>query len=220
MNGTNDFQNNPDLAFFGKVNASISHELKNILAIISETAGLLSDLTGLLIKGEQVDLEMLMTCSRDIEEEIQRGFGTIKQMNSFSHSVDDPLKNVNLTEVITLVCNLAGFLSFASKVRFDPPQNEAAVVLTCPFRLQSLVYQTLVFAFKSVGADGEIQISVHQERNDSARIAFSGLGTRGDLSFPSQETKNTAKSIGAEIRMADDSRAIDILVSQFSKNSV
>ena len=28
------------LGFFGKVNASISHELKNVMAIISETAGL------------------------------------------------------------------------------------------------------------------------------------------------------------------------------------
>lgn len=219
MNGANDFQNNPDLAFFGKVNASISHELKNILAIISETAGLLSDLTGLLTKGEHVDLEMLMTCSRDIEEEIQRGFGTIKQMNSFSHSVDDPLKSVNLTEVINLVFNLAGFLSFASKVRFDPPQDGATMVLTCPFRLQNLVYQTLVFAFKSVGADGEIQVTLDREPNGSARISFSGLGTKGDLSFPSQETKNIATSIGAEIRMADDSQAIDILVSQFSENA-
>ena len=42
-----EFQNNEDLTFFGKVNASISHELKNILAIISETAGLLGDLVHL-----------------------------------------------------------------------------------------------------------------------------------------------------------------------------
>jgi hypothetical protein len=33
------------LAFFGKVNASISHELKNVMAIISETTGLLGDLS-------------------------------------------------------------------------------------------------------------------------------------------------------------------------------
>ncbi len=43
MNSPIEFQNNEDLVFFGKVNASISHELKNILAIISEAAGLLND---------------------------------------------------------------------------------------------------------------------------------------------------------------------------------
>ncbi|MGB5749433.1 MAG: hypothetical protein WBM69_20810 [Desulfobacterales bacterium] len=219
MDSKVDFKNNDDLAFFGKVNASISHELKNILAIISEAAGLLQDLTEMAAKGQKIELEMLNTCSQDIIEEIQRGFTTIKQMNTFSHSVDVPLKSVNLIEVINLVINLAGFLSFASKIRFDPPQDEAAVVLTCPFRLQNLVYQTLVFAFKSVGADGEIQVTLDREPNGSARIVFSGLGTKGDLSFPSPETKNIAKSIGVEIRMADDSQAIDILVTQLDENS-
>ena len=219
MNSTIDFKNNDDLAFFGIVNASISHELKNILAIISEAAGLLQDLTEMVARGQKIELEMLKTCSQDIVEEIQRGFTTIKQMNTFSHSVDVPLKSVNLIEVLDLMINLAGFLSFASKVRFDPPQDEASIVSTCPFRLQNLVYHTLVFAFKSVGVDGEIQVAVHRETNSSARIAFSGLGTEGGLPFPSEETKNIAASIGAEIRMADDSQAIDILVSQFSENS-
>ena len=219
MNSTIDFKSNYDLAFFGKVNASISHELKNILAIISEAAGLLQDLTEMKTRGQKIELEMLKTCSQDIVEEIQRGFTTIKQMNTFSHSVDAPLKSVNIIEVIDLMINLAGFLSFASKVQFDPPLDEASTVLTCPFRLQNLVYHTLVFAFKSVGVDGEIQIAVHREANGSARIAFSGLGIPGELPFPSEETKRIAKAIGAEIRMADDSQAIDILVSQFSENS-
>ena len=219
MNSTIDFKNNDDLAFFGKVNASISHELKNILAIISEAAGLLHDLTDMVTRGEKIEIEMLKTCSQDIVEEIERGFTTIKQMNMFSHSVDTPLKSVNIIEALDLIINLAGFLSFASKVRFDPAREETLIVSTCPFRLQNLVYQTLVFAFKSVGASGEIQVSVHRETNSSARIAFSGLGTQCDLPFPTEETKNIAKSIGAEIRMADDSRTIDILVTPLGENS-
>jgi signal transduction histidine kinase len=219
MNSLIDDKNNDDMAFFGKVNASISHELKNILAIISEAAGLLHDLTEMVARGQKVELEMLKTCSQDIVEEIQRGFTTIKQMNMFSHSVDDPIKSVNLIEVLDLMISLAGFLSFASKVRFDPTQEEAPIVSTCPFRLQNLVYQTLVFAFKSVGENGEIQVAVHRETNSSTRIAFSGLGTRGERPFPTEETKNIAKSIGAEIRMADDYQAIDILVTQLGENS-
>jgi len=219
MNSTIDFKNNDDLVFFGKVNASISHELKNILAIISEAAGLLHDLTDMVTRGKKIELEMLKTCSQDIVEEIERGFTTIKQMNMFSHSVDTPLKSVNIIEALDLIINLAGFLSFASKVRFDPAPEEASIVSTCPFRLQNLVYQTLVFAFKSVGASGEIRVSVHRETNSSARIAFSGLGTQCDLPFPTEETKNIAKSIGAEIRMADDSQTIDILVAQLGENS-
>ena len=219
MNSAIDIKNNDDLAFFGKINASISHELNNILAIISEAAGLLQDLTGMMARGQKVELEMLKTCSQDIIEEIQRGFTTIKQMNTFSHSVDVPLKSVNIVEVLDLIINFAGFLSFSSKVHFDPPREGTSIVSTCPFRLQNLVYHALVFAFKSVGVDGEIQVAVHRETNSSTRIAFSGLGILGELPFPSEETKKIATSIGAEIRMADNSQTIDILVSQLSENS-
>lgn len=218
MNSAIEIQNNEDLAFFGKVNASISHELKNILAIISEAAGLLHDLTEMLTKGESVAPEMLMTCSKDIVEEIQRGFVTIKQMNTFSHSVDEALKSVNLIEVLDLMINLAGFLSFASKVRFDPPEEAAPMVLTCPFRLQNLIYQVLVFAFESVGPDGEIQVSIHPQNNGSARITFSGLGSMNAPTFPVDKTKHIAESIGAEICVTGDSQGFDILVPQIIEN--
>lgn len=218
MNSAIEIQNNEDLAFFGKVNASISHELKNILAIISEAAGLLHDLTEMLTKGESVAPEMLMTCSKDIVEEIQRGFVTIKQMNTFSHSVDEALKSVNLIEVLDLMINLAGFLSFASKVRFDPPEEAAPMVLTCPFRLQNLIYQVLVFAFESVGPDGEIQVSIHPQKNGSARITFSGLGSMNAPTFPVDKTKHIAESIGAEICVTGDSQGFDILVPQIIEN--
>ncbi|NNG12708.1 MAG: sensor histidine kinase, partial [Halobacteria archaeon] len=36
-----------ELRYFGKVTASISHELKNVLAILNEHTGLLQDLTAM-----------------------------------------------------------------------------------------------------------------------------------------------------------------------------
>ena len=215
MDSTIDFKNNDDLAFFGKVNASISHELKNILAIISEAAGLLNDLTDMASKGGNFEVEMIQTCSKDIVEEIQRGFATIKKMNTFSHSADDPLKRVNLVEVLDLVIHLARFLSFASKVHFDPPVGAAPIVLTCSWRLQNLIYQTLVFAFESVGPDGEIQVSLHPQKDGSARITFSGLGSKSARKFPEDKTIQIAESISAEIGVTGDSQAYDILVPQF-----
>ena len=215
MNSAIESQNNEDLAFFGKVNASISHELKNILAIISEAAGLLNDLTKMARKDGNFELDMIQTCSQDIVEEVQRGFATIKQMNTFSHSVDDPLKRMNLIEVLDLMIHVAGFLSFASKVRFDPPKEASLIVLTCPWRLQNLIYQALVYGFESVGPDGEIQVSLHPQKDGSARITFSGLGKNSARRFPVDQTRQIAASINAEIGMTGDSRVLDILVPQY-----
>jgi signal transduction histidine kinase len=214
MNNAIEIQNNEDLAFFGRISASISHELKNIFAIISETAGLLGDLTALAEKGKKIDLDMFKTCSQDIEEEIQRGFVTIKKMNTFSHSMDTPVKNVNLMDVVELMINISGFLSYASKVRVNPPQDAAPMILTCPFRLQHLIYQALVFAFKAAGPEGEIQISVFPEKDGSVRITFSNLGELRAGQFPVDEIMAIADSIAAKICVADDLLTFDILVPE------
>lgn len=214
MNSPNDFKNNDDLAFFGRVNASISHELKNILAIISEAAGLLQDLTEMATKGQKIELEMLNTCSQDIIEEIQRGFATIKQMNTFSHSTDDPVKNVDLVDVVSLMIALAKFLSFASKVRFEPVSESGPVVLTCPFRLQNLIYQALVFAFKSAGPDGQIRVAIDPQPNGSVHISFSGYGSRDDLSFATEKANELAASIGVDISEAADLRSFNLIVPE------
>jgi signal transduction histidine kinase len=214
MNSAIEFQNNEDLAFFGKVNASISHELKNIMAIISEAAGLLNDLTEMAAKGKDVELDMLTSCSRDIVEEIQRGFATIKQMNTFSHSVDDLFKSVNLAEILKLMINLAGFLSFAGKVRFEPPPQYLPTVLTCPFRLQNLIYQALVYIFESAGPEAEIQVAMQPESDGRVRISFSGIGQKSDREFPSEQAQRIAASIAVEVRRSADSRQIHIVVPE------
>jgi signal transduction histidine kinase len=214
MSRTIDFDNNDDLAFFGKVNASISHELKNILAIISEAAGLLQDLTEMAAQEKKIEVEMLKTCSQDIVEEIQRGFTTIKQMNKFSHSVDDPAKKVNLLDVVDLMIGLAKFLSFASKVRFDPPPETVPMVMTCPIRLQNLIYRALVFAFESAGPDGEIGVAIQPQPDGSAQITFSGLGSSSGRSFASDKTKIIAASIGINIVESPDLQSFDLVVPE------
>jgi hypothetical protein len=135
-------------------------------------------------------------------------------MNTFSHSVDEPVKSVNLIEVLDLMINLAGFLSFASKVRFDPVPEAAPVVLTCPFRLQNLIYQALVFAFESAGPEGQIQVEIQPQPNGRAHITFSGFGLKNIGSFVSDKTKKIAVSIGVEIREAGDLKSFDLIVPE------
>lgn len=213
MNGSSLDKFNDDLAFFGKVNASISHELKNILAIISEAAGLLTDLTEMAANGGDVQLEMLKNCSRDIVDEVQRGFTTIKQMNQFSHSVDDPAKDVDLGDCLKLMAGLAGFLSYACRIHYVSPENDSVRVFTRPFKLQHLIYQVLVFAFESAGPNSEIDVSLRPaSEGEAARICFSRIGSGPSRIFPPEEAKMIAASIGAEFEIDHDCQTVDILI--------
>lgn len=211
MTQLSDYQ---DLAFMGKINASISHELKNIMAIISEASGLLSDLMEMGISGKTIEFNSIKKCCTHIEEEIRRGFKTIKQMNRFSHSVDEPVKIVDLNDILDFVISLAGMLSFASDVRFDGNAESDAQVETCPFRLQNLIYKSLIFAFKSAGTQGGVIVSVHKEKDAGMRISFSGFEVPESNTFPMENDQKVAASIGAQVIVDPGSRGLDILIPQ------
>ncbi len=187
------------LAFFGRVNASISHELKNIMAIISETAGLLSDLSDLATSGTPIDPDMLKSSAGSIMEEIQRGFTTIRQMNRFSHSVDNPVADIDLMEILDLVCHLSNYLSFTGRTHLLPWDGPAPKAQTSPFALQAIIYRALVQNFQNSGPRAELEISIQPNANSGWVIVFTGFCTSDFQVFPDDLTKKTAASIGVSI---------------------
>lgn len=188
-----------DLAFFGRVNASISHELKNIMAIISETAGFLGDLSEMASAGTPVDPDMLKSSADSIMEEIQRGFMTIRQMNRFSHSVDAPIVSVDLMELLDLVCHLSAYLAFSGMVRLAPWNGNPPLAQTCPFLLQAIIYDIMAQHFKNAGPRAALDITV-QSRSDSRwGIVFSSLSINKSQVFPDDPIKKAAASIAVTI---------------------
>ncbi len=192
------------LAFFGKVNASISHELKNVMAIISETAGLLGDLADMASAGSPVEPGVLKNCTASIVEEIQRGYAVIRQMNLFAHSIDSPLKSVDLREVLDLVTRLAGFLSFAGKARVEAGAGGDPVVWTCPFLLQTVFYQALVRAYESAGPGAEVTVTLRSEGDTAWTVTFSGFEAGTAARFPDDACARAAEAIGIGIRVDAD----------------
>ncbi|MCK5836263.1 MAG: HAMP domain-containing histidine kinase [Desulfobacula sp.] len=212
MNDAMNFINMEGLKFFGKVNASISHELKNILAIISETAGFLNDLTDLAKQGQELKLSLLEGCSESIAEDIQRGFTTIKQMNRFAHSVDTPIKEIDLFDTLELTVNLSEFLSFASKVQISKNDKETQSILTCPFLLQNLIYQILIFTYKATGPDGDIQVRLTSEKEEGTSLIFSNPGQLALEGFPTQKIQKTADALGVELTINSSCNELDIWI--------
>ncbi len=199
MDNAKDMFGYDSLAFFGKVNASISHELKNVMAIISETSGLLEDLSDLASTGTPIAPDMLKSCTASIIEEIQRGFLTIRQMNRFSHSVDTPVEYVNLMDVLDTAINLSCYLSFSGKPHLEPYEGATPMVSTSPFLLLAVVYQTLVYTYKHAEPGAQIGISIRPQNDSAWRIYFPGFNVKMFKVFPDVITKSMAKTIGVAI---------------------
>jgi len=75
--------------FFGRMSASISHEIKNVLAIINENAGLLDDFALMAEKGMPLDPRRLGKVAESLMKQVRRADAIVRNMNKFAHSVDD-----------------------------------------------------------------------------------------------------------------------------------
>lgn len=198
------------LAFFGQVNASISHELKNIMAIISETAGLLNDITDMASDGRAIDSDLLQTSARSIMEEIHRGFKTIRQMNRFAHCVDTPVESVSLEDLLDLVINIAGYLAYSGTTRLRTLKAEKETVVTSPFILAAVVYQALTFSYRNSGPNAEIEIDISRWSDSVWRIAIHGFYIKSFQAFPDEHLERMARSIGVGIQCDRFNNRLDL----------
>jgi hypothetical protein len=200
------------LKFFGQVTAAISHELKNIFAIISETTGFLNDLTQLARKGEKFDLSILENCNNSIAEEIERGFHTIRQMNKFAHSVDDPVKEIDVKTSLELVIKLTQFLSYAKKINILPPE-ETILVTTSPFLLQSLIYHVLCCLYKST-QEGEISVCFESKDSRHLHMIFSGPIQDFSDCFSSPDIKRVLDILSIDAKVEPEPFKLEIAIPQ------
>ena len=90
------------LQFFGRISASISHDLKNVLAIINENAGLLEDLTLMADRGQPIDPTRLKIMAATVQKQIGRADHILNNMKRFAHSFDQTVVEVDLNQTMEL----------------------------------------------------------------------------------------------------------------------
>ncbi len=92
-----------EAAFFGKVTASTTHELQNVLAIIKENAGLMEDFIQMSPNSLSDNLPDLLEkfthCLGKIKEQSYRGVELTSGLNKFAHTTDRLYAPVNIYEI-------------------------------------------------------------------------------------------------------------------------
>jgi len=131
------------LSFVGSMTASISHELKNVLAIVNENAGLLEDLALLAEKGRPLSSERLKTMSGNIRRQVQRADDIILRLNRFAHSTHEPTASIELGEVFEFTAALVARLATMRSVTVTVVMDAPVVVPLRPFVLENLLWLCL-----------------------------------------------------------------------------
>ena len=203
----------PGLQFFGKISASISHELKNVLAIINENAGLLEDFTLMADRGVPLDPARLKAMAAGVKKQIGRADAIISNMNRFAHSTDQTITTVDLAQTIEIVLAVTARFAVMRGIGIDLrlPQNPVALQ-TAPFFLMNLLWLCLEFSMSAGGDEKQVEL-VAEETEGDVRIRFRRLAGLTEAlldSFTSEREKNLLELLSAELTVEPERNEIVI----------
>lgn len=129
------------LAFIGKVLAIFSHELKNHLAIINESAGLVLDLMELEKSPAREHADQYLKSLRAIHNQVERTLSLITYFNRFSHRMDNPLSTFDVNDAMEELFALLHRFTNQRKITIEKSfQRDIPAIHSDPARLHLLIY--------------------------------------------------------------------------------
>lgn len=193
LNGTS------ELRFFGTVTASVSHDLKNVLAIVNENAGLIEDMLAFAAQGRAIDPARLILAAQAIKTQIRRGDAIIKNLNSLAHSVDETEAAIVVDQAIELALGLTARMAAMRGVAVTMvPPAHSVMVKTAPFAFQQLMWRCLDAATACAASlGGAIDITVEKVAQ-GACIRLKRQDGRGPDPLTSQKDQALLDSVGAK----------------------
>lgn len=155
------------LASLGKMLAGYSHELKNHLAIINESAGLMDDLLEMGSIDDEQSVQRFKKSISLIWERINQADTMAKYMNSFAHKMDIPVSNFDVNELlIEELAFLDRFFWIKSASLHKELQPDLPAVSNNPSLLQFVIFTYIHRIISGIDSGGEIAVTSHLKGQD------------------------------------------------------
>jgi nitrogen-specific signal transduction histidine kinase len=165
------------LNFIGRILAGFTHEIKNYIAIIKESAGLMGDMIKAGKWGKNESRQYLEIIA-SVEEQIERSLDLFRYLNRFAHKMDTPRVSFNVNEGMEELLALMNRFANQRKIRLEKDfQKDLSSVLSDPAMIQFLVF--CFIREKLDRLDKDSRITVKTGRADSG-VTIS-ITTQGSL---------------------------------------
>ncbi len=194
-----DAEESGGIRLFGRITASVAHDIRNVLAVINENAGLLEDACLLAEKGRPLDLKRALRIAVDLKQQVRRGDRISRGLSHLSHSVDAGGIAMDASEWVAAFVALAGRLTFARGVSLHADEGEAGPLVQSGFELLQLMWACLEAAIARVGPHKRIVVSF-VETLESVCFRFGGLDATSPTDgaeFPNEDEVGLGRSIQA-----------------------
>ena len=210
---------NDEIVFIGKITASITHEIKNVLASIKELTGLMDDLVSMSDEFQLKD--KFQNVLPRILSQVERGAELTKNFNTFSHVPDLKIDTIDLGAVAEHLVYLCQ--RFARQKNIDlilSESNTSVEIETNPLRLYMGLFYTIEFLLNSMNNNGSIKIGTErQDEKIKINVTCEGeLTDRGKLleDMQSSEEWNAVQSLmhsfGSKVEYSESENCFSVLL--------
>jgi signal transduction histidine kinase len=161
-----------EVAFFGKITAGVTHEIKNVLAIIKEASGLMEDIMSISPEAVISNQDKIQISLTRIQDQVRRGIELTGRLNKFAHSSYESLAVIDLYEIIgqlvALSVRFAGYKKVVLKVH---PPDQSISIRTRPVQLQRILFECIEYCLNLMHSGGQINI-YPKKSNENLEIYF------------------------------------------------
>ena len=166
--------------FMGRITSGFTHDLKNDLAIVKESAGLMQDLLA-LSSNEPFSLRDKFTQAlARIDHQSSRGADLVEGLNKFAHLPDQTMASLDLNEVagqaVLLSQRFARLQGISLSVR---SQARPVIIITDPLKIEMLLFECIHALLNVVGAGATISLRPFQREEAEVSVELSSSGNNG-----------------------------------------
>jgi signal transduction histidine kinase len=149
-----------EVAFFGKITAGITHEIKNVLAIIQESSGLMEDIIDVTENDAFPHKDKFITSLDRIRRQIQRGIDITSSLNRFAHNPDHCPVSLDLNDITEQMVFLASrFVRLKNVVLESSPSDPPLIIKSDPVSLEMALFESIEILLNITDSGGKITFS-------------------------------------------------------------
>jgi C4-dicarboxylate-specific signal transduction histidine kinase len=165
---------NREAAFLAKITASATHEIRNVLAIVKESAGLIQDVIQSGRQGQAPNQDKVLRSLGRIDAQVTRGTDLLSNLNRFAHSLDRAQEETDLSleakQVVLLSQHFARKKRHVVQLR---PADQKLPVAVKPLELQMALFAAVECCLDQLPEASTLTIQPAREGN-RASVEFVG----------------------------------------------
>jgi C4-dicarboxylate-specific signal transduction histidine kinase len=175
-------------AFMARMTASATHEIRNVLAIIKESAGLIEDLLGSGAAGEASTRERVLRATGRIDAQVARGAEMVGTLNRLAHALEGGEATLDLAEeVAQAVCLSRRFAAQRGHTLAAEATPGGVMVVAAALPLQTALAAAVECCLEQLPGPGTVTARAVRQGRCAAVELQVGAGPSAAAALPAGE---------------------------------